>query len=123
MISVIIPTYNREKFLPATIDSVLRQTYSDYEIIVVDDGSTDGTQEVIEKLYGGKLKYIYKNNGGPASARNVGLKNASGNYIAFLDSDDLWFPEKLETQIRFMEKNHSQITLVYHKNLKIDNFL
>jgi glycosyltransferase involved in cell wall biosynthesis len=104
-VSVIIPTYNREKYIVDTINSVLNQTFSDYEIIVVDDGSTDGTERVIREQFPDKISYLSKPNGGPASARNMGMRIATGEYIAFLDSDDLWLPEKLEIQIRYMDSN------------------
>ena len=110
-VSVIIPTYNSAQFIIETLESVFAQTYKNYEVIVVDDGSTDNTKEVL-KPYMSKIRYIYKENGGPASARNVGIKNARGEYIAFLDSDDLWLPEKLEKQIRYFEK-HPEIDMVF----------
>ena len=104
-VSVIIPTYNRAKYIAETIDSVLKQTFSDFEIIVVNDGSTDNTEETIKEQFEDKVIYLYKPNGGPASARNMGISVAKGEYIAFLESDDLWFPEKLEIQTRFMDAN------------------
>ena len=110
-VSVIIPTYNSAQFIVETLESVFAQTYKNYEVIVVDDGSTDNTKEVL-KPYMSKIRYIYKENGGPASARNVGIKNARGEYIAFLDSDDLWLPEKLEKQVRYFEE-HPQIYMVF----------
>jgi len=94
-ISTIIPTYNRQDFIVSSIESVLTQTYQSYEIIVVDDGSTDNTLEVLNQFQD-KIKVIQKDNGGNASAaRNVGIKHASGDYIAYLDSDDTWYPDKL----------------------------
>ena len=110
-VSVVIPTYNSARFIVETLESVFAQTYRDYEVIVVDDGSTDNTKEVL-KPYMSRIRYIYKENGGPASARNVGIKNARGEYIAFLDSDDLWLPEKLEKQIRYFEE-HPEIGMVF----------
>jgi glycosyltransferase involved in cell wall biosynthesis len=101
-VSVIIPTYNRFHMLCEAIDSVLAQTDSDYELIVVDDGSTDKTG-TIQELYKGKLHYIYQENSGASAARNRGAVEARGEWIAFLDSDDLWQPEKLETQRAAME--------------------
>lgn len=111
-VSVIIPTYNREKYIAETINSVLNQTFSDYETIVVDDGSTDNTERVIREEFADKVIYLSKSNGGPASSRNMGMRVAKGEYIAFLDSDDLWLPEKLEIQTRFMDA-HPEIGLTY----------
>jgi len=109
-ISIIIPTYNRAKFIKETIGSVLTQTVEDLEIIVVDDGSIDETQKIIEKLIikDNRIKYFYQNNcGKPSIPRNLGFKNSTGEYIAFLDSDDVWFPKKLEKQIELFEKDKS----------------
>ena len=97
-VSVVIPAYNAEEYIAETLDSVLSQNYSDYEILVIDDGSTDHTGEVLAH-YGDRIHLFQKPNGGPASARNLGLKHARGRYIAFLDSDDLWHPEKLARQV------------------------
>lgn len=102
-VSVIIPTYNREQYLSDAIDSVIEQTFSDYEIIVVDDGSTDNTKEVLRK-YNGKIRYFFQKNNGPSAARNMGLKQALGEYVAFLDSDDIWFTDYLEENINLLEK-------------------
>jgi amino acid adenylation domain-containing protein len=103
-VSVIIPTYNRASLIGAAIQSVLDQTYKSVEIIVVDDGSTDETQRALEP-YAGKIVSLVTANKGPGHARNVGMKAASGKYIAFLDSDDMYLPHKLELQVAFMEKN------------------
>lgn len=99
LISVIIPTYNNAQFIRDAIDSVLSQTYKNYEILVIDDGSTDNTKEIIEKYNGKRIKYIYQENKGLAAARNTGIKASTGELVAFLDSDDMWLPEKLERQI------------------------
>lgn len=96
-ISVIIPTYNHGKYIQDAIDSVLAQTYNPVEIIVIDDGSTDDTRSRVEK-YSSKVKYIYKQNQGLSAARNTGIANATGKYVAILDADDMWHPEKLELQ-------------------------
>ncbi len=104
MVSVIIPTYNRGSVITDAIDSVLGQTYQQLEIIVVDDGSHDNTISLLEQ-YNGRIKYIYQNNAGPGLAKNNGIKHASGKYIAFCDSDDLWEATKLEEQVYFMEQN------------------
>ncbi len=109
-VSVIIPTYNRAGFLADAVDSVLAQTWNDFEILVVDDGSTDGTRNVAGR-YGGQVRYLYKENEGPSSARNMGIKEARGVYVAFLDSDDVWEPEKLRIQMDFMGEN-SEVRLV-----------
>ena len=91
-VSVVIATYNRAQFLPETIDSVLHQRFQDFELIVVDDGSTDGTREVLG-AYGARLRYIYQENCGPSAARNLGVRNARGAWIAIQDSDDLALAE------------------------------
>lgn len=110
-VSVIIPTYNRKNIVENAIRSVFDQTYKGYEIIVVDDGSTDGTREYLESL-DLPIRIISKQNGGVASARNAGIKIAQGKYVAFLDSDDLWLPDKLKIQVEYLE-SHSDIRLVY----------
>lgn len=101
MISVVIPAYNASRFIRQTIDSVLSQTYKDFELIVVDDGSTDNTGEIV-KSYGEKVRYIYQNNAGDGPARNTGIKAAKSEWIAFLDHDDKWLPEKLKKQTEFI---------------------
>lgn len=93
--SIIIPTYNRLDLLKEALDSVWRQTFTDYEVIVVDDGSSDGTWEYLLSL-GGKVAALRQENAGPGMARNLGAKHAKGEYLAFLDSDDLWFPWTLD---------------------------
>jgi glycosyltransferase involved in cell wall biosynthesis len=103
-ISVIIPAYNRSHCIAEALDSVLGQTYKNLELIVVDDGSTDDTQQVLAR-YEGRLTAPRTHHGGPSAARNTGIRAARGDYIAFLDSDDLWLPRKLELQVRFFEKN------------------
>lgn len=100
-ITTIIPTYNREKFLPRCIESVLNQTIMPNEIILIDDGSIDNTREIASKY---DIKYIRQENSGVSSARNLGIKNSNCEYITFLDSDDMWHNEKLEKQINFHSK-------------------
>lgn len=109
LISVIIPTYNSGKFLAEAIDSVLCQSYKDFEIIIVDDGSVDNTKIVIEKYLKlpVSIKYIYQENKGPSGARNRGITEAKGEFIAFLDADDIWLPDKLELQIKAMSQSNS----------------
>lgn len=112
-ISVVIPTYNREQALVSAIDSVLAQTYRGFEIVVVDDGSTDRTAEKIERIIGQNSKsgrqtptiqYFSQSNKGQSVARNKGIEEATGNWVAFLDSDDIWLPEKLMWQVRAIEQ-------------------
>jgi glycosyltransferase involved in cell wall biosynthesis len=111
VVSVIIPTYNRSALLAEAIESALAQTWKDLEIIVVDDGSTDDTQEVLAP-YCGRIKYIYQPNSGvPSCPRNAGIRNATGEYIAILDSDDVMFPRKLEMQVALFEK-HTDVGMV-----------
>jgi teichuronic acid biosynthesis glycosyltransferase TuaG len=117
-VSVIIPTYNRPRWLPETIESALKQTYSYVEIIVVNDGSTDNTEEVLEP-YIDKIKYIYKENGGPGSAVNAGIMAATGKYIARLDDDDIFLPEKVELQVRMFQQR-PELGLVATDNHIID---
>lgn len=105
-VSVVIPTYNRARLICETLDSVLAQTYRDFEIIVVDDGSTDGTQEVVSR-YGPSLRYLRQENAGPAAARNAGIRASGGEYVAFLDSDDLWLPRKLEEEMAVLASEPS----------------
>ena len=104
MVSVIIPTYNRGWILKEAVDSVLSQDCNGFELIVVDDGSTDNTQDVLYP-YRGKIKVIRQENKGVSAARNKGIASSSGTYIAFLDSDDLWLPGKLEAQLEFFRNN------------------
>jgi glycosyltransferase involved in cell wall biosynthesis len=116
-ISVIIPTYNRATLLQEAIDSVLAQTYQDFELLVVDDGSTDQTNELVTE-YGERITYIFQENRGVSSARNLGIQSSTGQFIAFLDSDDLWLPEKLEQQVAIME-HHSDLQLCHTEEIWI----
>lgn len=105
-VSIIIPTYNRADYLLEAVESVFTQTFDDYETIVVDDGSTDNTRELLEPLINaGKIKYIYQDDRNKSIARNRGIKLSTGKYIAFLDSDDLFLPAKLEKQVAFLDQN------------------
>ena len=110
MISVIIPTYNREKLIMPAIDSVLKQTYQDIELIVVDDGSTDRTVELLKTIKDPRFYFVQteRNSGAPA-ARNIGIKQSKGEYIAFHDSDDIWMPHKLEKQLKFLKENDADV--------------
>ena len=117
LISVIIPTHNRDKFLENALLSVINQTYKNIEIIVVDDDSKDNTKKIVDKLKKKhKIKYIFKSRlpKNPAATRNEGIKRAKGEYIAFLDDDDEWLPEKLERQVEIFNQN-KDVGLVYTK--------
>jgi len=103
-ISIIIPAYNRAWIIKEAIDSVLAQNFYDFELIVVDDGSSDNTLEILSS-YRNKIKVIKQINRGVSAARNKGILSSSGDYIAFLDSDDIWLPGKLETQFEFFKNN------------------
>src|SRR2546425_8294706 len=98
-VSIILPTYNRARFLPQAFASICSQTFTDWELIIVDDGSTDNTRELVSELSVAlpqPAQYIYQENQGPGSARNTGLEHAQGIYVAFYDSDDLWLPHHLQ---------------------------
>jgi len=102
-VSVIIPVYNAREVIRETVDSVLKQTWSDYEIIVVDDGSTDESAAVVQQ-FREKVTYVYQDNKGVAQARNRGIEESTGEYIALLDHDDLWHPTKLEKQVAVLRQ-------------------
>ena len=109
-VSIIIPTYNREKSISKSIKSVLNQTYNDLEVIVVDDGSTDNTEKIIKGIKDTRIKYIkLDKNKGACYARNVGIKKATGKYIAFNDSDDIFHKTKIEKQVMYLKKCNSDL--------------
>lgn len=110
-VSIIIPVYNSEKFIRETILSVLSQNYHDYEIIVVDDGSIDNSSSILHS-FGDKIKYFYQENQGLSCSRNFALHQAQGEFIAFLDQDDLWLPDKLRMQVSFLE-SHKEAAMVF----------
>ena len=121
LVSVIITTYNRLELLKVAIDSVLRQTYNNIEIIIVNDGGSFLAGENIPSYIDNrKIKYIYQENNGLSSARNTGIKHAQGDYIAFLDDDDEWLPEKLNIQLNLMEKEQSILSFT-GKNIFINS--
>jgi len=117
-VSIIIPVYNGEKYIAEAIESALGQTYRNFEIIVVNDGSNDNSYEKI-KPFLPSVKYIFQENQGVAAARNTGIKNSSGELVAFLDQDDLWLPEKLEVQVNYLLQN-PDVGLV-HSNMSYIN--
>ena len=110
MISVIIPSYNRAAFLERAITSVLDQTLSNLELIIVDDGSEDQTREIVRSFKDKRIYYYYQKNKGVSAARNFGMSKASGQYLALLDSDDYWLPKKLEFQLKFMRQGGYKIS-------------
>ena len=110
LISVIVVTYNRAHYLKDALDSIQRQSFKDYEVILVDDGSTDNTKEIVEQYKG--VRYIYQEHGGISKARNTAVRVARGKWIATLDSDDLWKEEKLQKQVDYV-KLHPECRIVY----------
>jgi glycosyltransferase involved in cell wall biosynthesis len=116
--SVIIPTYNRAHIIGETLDSILCQSFRDFEIFVIDDGSTDDTSKVLER-YSGRIRYLWQPNSGPIVARNRGIAESTGEYIAFLDSDDRWYPGKLE-QINKAIRVHPKAGLFYSDFRMVD---
>ena len=106
LISIVIPVYNAERFIEETVASVLNQTYPEWELLLINDGSTDGSGAIIDKLAEGdsRIRVFHLAGGGAAEARNTGTKNANGRYLAFLDADDLWEKEKLEKELAYMQK-------------------
>src|SRR6056297_1399486 len=113
-VSVIVPTYNRADSLPRTIDSVLAQTHDDLELVVVDDASTDDTETVVERYEDDRVTYLeHATNRGGSAARNTGIRASDGDYVAFLDSDDEWHPEKLERQVRELESRSEEWVAAY----------
>jgi glycosyltransferase involved in cell wall biosynthesis len=120
-VSVIIPTYNRADFLRLAITSVLNQTFQDFEIIVVDDASEDHTHEVVHNFRDKRIKYIrHEVNKRVAAARNTGVLNSSGDYVAFVDDDDEWLPKKLQMQVALLEDDTSTVGVVYTGYVQID---
>ena len=121
-IDVIIPTYNRCEWLSKAIDSVLEQTFQDWQLYVVDDGSKDATAEVVKKYVenDGRISYLYQSNQGVSAARNAGINASSSPLIALLDSDDRWLADKLDRQISFLE-SHSEVPLVHGEEIWIRN--
>ena len=118
-VSVIIPAYNAMNYLPKTIESVLKQTFTDLELIIVNDGSCDDIEQWANTITDNRVKLVSQKNQGAAAARNTGIAHAKGDYIAFLDSDDLWQETKLEKQVHCLDKN-PDIGLVYAWIISID---
>jgi len=120
-VSVIIPTYNQAKFIDKAIESVLKQSYQDFEIIVINDGSTDNTEEIVKNYSDFRIRYIYQaNNVGVSEARNTGIRASQGDYIALLDSDDEFLPERLMKQVQILQNKSSEIGVVCSWSYNID---
>lgn len=123
LISIIMPAYNAEKYISESIHSIIAQTYKDWELIVVDDCSTDRTAEIVKSFAEKRIKYLKNDkNSGAAVSRNRAIAEASGRWLAFLDADDLWYPEKLEKQLDFIIKTGAEFTFTaYEKIDKVGN--
>lgn len=119
LVSVVIPVFNAEEFIADTVESALSQTYPNVEILAVDDGSSDSSAQILSE-FGESIRYLSRENGGPAAARNTGISAARGTYIAFLDADDLWEPDKLAAQVELMEHN-PEVGLVHTGSVVFDS--
>lgn len=126
LISVVVPVYNAEQTIQNTIDSILQQTYSHFEVLIIDDGSKDSTKEILYSYKDSRITIIEKINGGVSSARNLGIKASKGEYVAFCDSDDVWCPQKLEKQLHVLlddpsidfigcNRNNEQTKILFHR--------
>ena len=122
LVSVVVPVYNGERFIDRTLVSALAQTYNPFEVIVVDDGSTDCTPYLIEaaSIRDERIRAFRTKNAGPAAARYFGIKQARGTLVAFLDADDLWHPEKIARQVEVMKRSSPNVGLVYCLTIEID---
>ncbi len=122
LVSVIIPAYNAEEFIGRTLNSVINQTYQNLEIIVIDDGSKDGTKDKVDLFLkqDKRIKYLRQNNAGVAAARNLGISEAKGEFIAPVDADDIWYPENIEKQVNCMISGGKTVGLVYSWSVDID---
>lgn len=125
-VSVVVPAYNALAFLPQALESALAQTFTDFEIFVVDDGSSDQTRLWLSELADPRVRHLSQANSGQSGARNTGIVNTTGEYVAFLDADDLWAPDKLAKQITYLDANpdvglvHTSIELIRHDGKRLD---
>ena len=118
-VSIIVPIYNSEKYISACIESILHQTYKDFELLLIDDGSTDNTNNIIKKYKDSRIKIYRQENKGTGAARNLGMKHANGNYLTFVDSDDAIEQRYLEIMLNACKNNNADIvSCVYMKNDK-----
>jgi len=121
LVSIIIPSYNGEKFIAKAIKSVLLQTYKNWELIIIIDGSNDGSEKIISNFKDKRIKYFKIEHSGSSKTRNTGINKSKGNYIAFLDQDDVWLPEKLSIQMEYIDRFGSDIGLIYCSNYKLED--
>ncbi len=112
LVDIVVPAFNAEKYIKQTLESILQQTYENYNIYIINDGSTDNTNSVIQKFNSNNIFIVDQNNSGPSKSRNNGYRNGKGKYVVFLDSDDLWSPEFLERTVKFLEQ-HENIGYVF----------
>lgn len=120
-VSVVIPAFNAERTLRTTVESVLAQTYKELEVIVIDDGSTDGTESTVrDHAEQGRITYIKRENGGIAAARNTGLLACSGEYIGMMDHDDLWDTDKVKKQLEYLKSNKADVVSCYSRRMKLN---
>lgn len=121
LVSIIMPSFNTAQYIATSIQSVINQTYQNWELIIVDDCSTDNTDAVVAGISDTRIRYLKnEKNSGAAVSRNYALREAKGRWIAFLDSDDLWMPEKLEQQINFMEKNKHAFSYTNYEEIDVN---
>lgn len=127
MVSIVVPVYNAQEYIARTLDSFISQSLQDWEVIIVDDGSTDNSSQIIKEYTqkDTRFKYYKQTNAGVSVARNTGIKKASGQFISFCDSDDTWYPHNLERRIHFLEENKldwcfSNLTLINENDIEID---
>lgn len=115
LVSVILPAYNAEAFIGDTLDSIINQTYINIEVLVVDDGSQDRTAEIVQSIAqkDSRVTLLWQSNAGVAAARNLAIQKSTGDYIAPIDADDIWYPQKLEKQMQCMLKANPSVGLIY----------
>ena len=124
LVSIITPCYNAASYIADTIESVLSQIYPNWEMLIVDDSSTDNSSEIIKQYTSRDKRIIYLNtsapSGSPSNPRNIGINNANGKYVAFLDADDIWMPDKLQKEIEFLERNRYNLAYSYYEKMDFE---